>query len=183
MRNGFPDPSLPTRLPELIAVDQIAASEQRRAVLRELTDFFFTDATGEPIFLSGPAGPDIRNARAPQPLPVDDICLLVDGDDLPAVALIYRTQGVRGLVANLTHAAGIDLALATTILGERRLDALAIVCRAAGFSVAVFLVYAMALLQGRPTAEDTGLAYGDLYQALPLETARRALRFHRARLA
>lgn len=184
MSEPSPDRSPPSRLPELIAVDQIAASEQRRAVLRELADCFFGEATGETFFLAGPTGqPDIRNARVTPALPVDDICLLVDGDDLAAVACIYRTQGMKGLVATLAHAADIDLALAATILGERRLDALAVVCRAADFSVAVFLVYALALLQGRSTADDNGLAYADLYQALPLEAARRALRFHRARLA
>lgn len=167
------DSSAPSRLPELIAVDQILASEQRRAVLRELADAFFTPASG-PLFLAGQ--PEVSNARNAQALPGD-------GEGLPAVAMTYRTQGMKGLVAALAHAAEIDLAMAATILGERRLDALAVVCRAADFSLPVFLVYAMAAMEGRPTDENAGLAYGDLYRTLPLETARRVLRFHRARLA
>ncbi len=174
------DSSAPSRLPELIAVDQILASEQRRTVLRELADAFFAPGSG-PLFLAGQ--PEVGNARNAQALAVDDAGLLVDGEGLPAVATIYRTQGMKGLVAALAHAAEIDLAMAAAILGERRLDALVVVCRAADFSLPVFLVYAMAAMQGRPTDENAGLAYGDLYRALPLETARRVIRFHRARLA
>lgn len=170
-----------SRLPDLIAIDRIEASEERRALLRALIDALFGATDADPVPL--PCGPEGAAPDAAPSFSIEDISLLVDGDSLPALARIYRSQGVKGLAEALAHSADIDFALAAAILGERRLDALAVVCRASGFSLAVFLIYLTALPQSPSTADEDGLVYAGHYQALSRETALRAMRFRRARLS
>lgn len=74
----------------------------------------------------------------------------------------------------------IDFHTARRIVDRRELDALAIVCRAADFDRALFLTFAVLILEpGQAMARAQ--EYGKLYNDLPKDTALRTMRFWRMR--
>ncbi len=77
--------------------------------------------------------------------------------------------------------ADIDFATAQRILDGRRVDALAIACKAAGFERALFLTFVVLMLDTGENALGRAQEYGDLYSQLSGDAASRAIRFWRLR--
>ena len=65
----------------------------------------------------------------------------------------------------------------------RELDALAVICKAADLDRALFLTYAVVLLNTDDNAMGKARAYAGMYNELTREAALRTLRFWRARKA
>ena len=102
----------------------------------------------------------------------------------PAVLARFLRSGSRTcfLIA-LSQLADIDFHTARNIVERRELDALAVVCRAADLDKALFLTYAVVLLNNDGNAMGKARSYGALYMALDKDTAQRTLRFWRTRRA
>jgi len=97
------------------------------------------------------------------------------------VSLLRSGQRTAFLVA-LCELTGIDFHTARRIVERGDLDALAIACKAAGFERALFLTFAVLILepsQGMGRAEQ----YGRLYSELPKDAALRTMRFWRMRVS
>jgi uncharacterized protein (DUF2336 family) len=95
------------------------------------------------------------------------------------VAFLRHGERTRFLVA-LGELTEIDFHTARRLVERKDLDALAVVCKAADFDRALFLTFAVLILdpgQGMARAEE----YGRLYAALPKETALRTMRFWKMR--
>lgn len=94
-------------------------------------------------------------------------------------ALLRHGERTRFLVA-LCELGEIDFHTAKRIVDRQELDALAIICKAADFDRALFLTFAVLILEpgkGMGVAES----YGRRYAELPRDTATRTLRFWRMR--
>jgi uncharacterized protein (DUF2336 family) len=98
-----------------------------------------------------------------------------------ALASMLRNRESTRFMVALAELAGIDFHTARVILERRELDALAIVCRAADFERSLFLTFAVLVLDRDADAMGRAKEYGDLYAALPKESAQRTLRFWRMR--
>ena len=81
----------------------------------------------------------------------------------------------------LADMADIDFHTARKILERRELDALAVVCKAADIDRALFLTFALLILDPSDDVMGKAKAYGELYAALPRESALRTIRFWRLR--
>ena len=107
--------------------------------------------------------------------------LKVRGAVTPAslVAFLRHGERTKFLVA-LCELTEIDFHTARRIVERKDLDALAIVCKAADFDRALFLTFAVLILdpgQGMAKAEQ----YGRLYADLPKDAALRTMRFWKMR--
>jgi uncharacterized protein (DUF2336 family) len=94
-------------------------------------------------------------------------------------ALLRHGERTRFVVA-LSELSEIDFHTTKRIIDRQDLDALAIICKAADFDRALFLTFAILILdpgKGMNAAED----YGRRYAELPRELALRTLRFWRMR--
>lgn len=98
-----------------------------------------------------------------------------------ALASMLRNRESTRFMVALAELAGIDFHTARVILERRELDALAIVCKAADFERSLFLTFAVLVLDRDADAMGRAKEYGDLYAALPKESAQRTLRFWRMR--
>lgn len=81
-------------------------------------------------------------------------------------------------IARMTE---LDFATADRVLKSKELDAVAVICKAADLERAIFLTVAVVLLGQTADAMAKARQYGDLYDALPRETAQRTLRFWKLR--
>jgi len=100
----------------------------------------------------------------------------------PAVlAGFLRNHETTQFLVALCELADIDFHTARRILERRELDALSIVCKAAGFERSLYLTFAVLILDRDANALGRAREYGDLYEALPRETAQRTIRFWRLR--
>jgi len=95
------------------------------------------------------------------------------------VKLLRGGERTRFIFA-LSQSADIDFNTARRVIERQNLDALAILCKAAGFDRALFLTFAILLL-GPNEAMGRATEYGHLYSELTLDTATRTLRFWRVR--
>lgn len=84
-------------------------------------------------------------------------------------------------LAALSEMADVDFHTARRILERRELDALSIVCKAAGFERSLYLTFAVLILDRDANAMGRAREYGELYDALPREAAQRTIRFWRVR--
>jgi uncharacterized protein (DUF2336 family) len=76
--------------------------------------------------------------------------------------------------------ADVNYELVEKLVATSDLDALAMLCRASGFDRPLFVTIAMLLMgKGAPMAHVK--EYGELYHAVPLEAAQRAVRFWKVR--
>ena len=92
---------------------------------------------------------------------------------------LRHNERTKFLIA-LSEMAEIDFHTARRIVDRRELDALAIICRAADFDRALFLTFAVLILEpGQAMAKAQ--EYGKLYSDLPKDTALRTMRFWRMR--
>jgi uncharacterized protein (DUF2336 family) len=94
--------------------------------------------------------------------------------------LLRSRQTTRFLVA-LSHLANVDFHTARRIVERRELDALSIVCKAAGFEPSLFLTFAVLILDRDADAMGKARQYGQLYNELPVDVAQRTIRFWRMR--
>jgi len=100
-------------------------------------------------------------------------------DPSTLVAFLRHGERTQFLVA-LCELTEIDFHTARRIVERKDLDALAVVCKAAEFDRALFLTFAVLILdpgQGMAKAEQ----YGRLYADLPKDAALRTMRFWRMR--
>lgn len=95
-------------------------------------------------------------------------------------ALLRGRQNTKFLVA-LSQLARVDFHTARRIVERRELDALSIICKAAGFEPSLYLTFAVLMLDSDPDAMSKARQYGHLYNELPLEVAQRTIRFWRMR--
>jgi uncharacterized protein (DUF2336 family) len=98
----------------------------------------------------------------------------------PQVLVSFLRDGHRTrFILALAESTGVDFATAQRILERRDLDALAVLCKAAGFDRALFMTFAV-VISGK---EGMGRAaeYGRLYAELTQDLALRTIRFWRVR--
>lgn len=99
----------------------------------------------------------------------------------PVLAGFLRNRETTKFLVALCELADIDFHTARRILERRELDALSIVCKAAGFERSLYLTFAVLILDRDSNAMGRAREYGELYEALPREVAQRTLRFWRMR--
>jgi len=112
-----------------------------------------------------------------------DIKRMAEKDELgprTLAGLLRGRQHTRFLIA-LAHLAKVDFHTARRIVERRELDALAVICKAAGFEASLFLTFAVLILDSDGEAMAKARQYGQLYKDLPLEVAQRTIRFWQLR--
>jgi uncharacterized protein (DUF2336 family) len=92
-----------------------------------------------------------------------------------------KTGGRTSFLIALAQLADIDFHTARQIVERRELDALAVVCKAADLDRALFLTYAVVLLNDDGDAMAKAHAYARMYAELSRDAALRTLRFWRMR--
>lgn len=97
------------------------------------------------------------------------------------LARFLRSGGQTEFLIALAELAEIDFHTARHIVESRELDALAVVCKSADLDRALFLTYAVVLLNADGDAMAKAHAYARLYADLPRDAAQRTLRFWRLR--
>jgi uncharacterized protein (DUF2336 family) len=95
-------------------------------------------------------------------------------------AMLRNRETTKFLVA-LSQLADVDFHTARRILDRKELDALAIVCKAADFDRALFLTFAILILDKEADAMGRARQYGELYSNLPKDSALRTIRFWKMR--
>jgi uncharacterized protein (DUF2336 family) len=88
-----------------------------------------------------------------------------------------RSGDTTAYLIAISKLAGTDFETARTIHERRELDALSIVCKAAGFDRAIFITMAVLVLGRENNPMGRAREYGEIYEALPREVARRTVRF------
>jgi uncharacterized protein (DUF2336 family) len=97
------------------------------------------------------------------------------------LARFLRSGGTTAFLIALAQLADIDFHTARQIVERRELDALAVVCKAADLDRALFLTYAVVLLNDDGDAMAKAHAYARMYAELGRDAALRTLRFWRMR--
>ncbi|WP_420470851.1 DUF2336 domain-containing protein [Brevundimonas sp. FT23042] len=97
------------------------------------------------------------------------------------LARFLRSGSRTSFLIALAQLADIDFHTARQIIDRRELDALAVVCKAADLDRALFLTYAVVLLNDDGDAMAKAHAYARMYAELTREAALRTLRFWRMR--
>ena len=92
-----------------------------------------------------------------------------------------RSGDVTAYLIAISRLAGVDFETARNIYERRELDALAVICKAAGFEASLFLTFAVLILDSDSDAMAKARQYGQLYNDLPLEVAQRTIRFWQLR--
>jgi uncharacterized protein (DUF2336 family) len=124
----------------------------------------------------GLAPPDLAEAEAYVET------LVQKGELEPKTLVRFLRAGERTrFTAALARMADIDFQTAQRILDGRRVDPLAIVCKAAGFDRALFLTFVVLMLESDENALGRAQEYGGLYNQLSPDAASRAIRFWRLR--
>jgi uncharacterized protein (DUF2336 family) len=95
-------------------------------------------------------------------------------------SLLRNGETTKFLVA-MAELADVDFHTARRILERKQLDALSIICKAADFDRALFLTFAVLILDREVDAMGRAREYGELYSQLPKDAALRTLRFWRLR--
>jgi uncharacterized protein (DUF2336 family) len=98
-----------------------------------------------------------------------------------SLAAFLRNGEMTKFLVALSELADVDFHTARRIIERRELDALAILCKAAGFDRSLFLTFAVLVLGQEADAMGRAREYGDLYATLPKESAQRTIRFWRVR--
>lgn len=99
----------------------------------------------------------------------------------PVLARYVRTEGQTAFLIALSRLADVDFHTAEQIVRRKELDALAVVCRGASVDRALFLTFAVVLLNEDGDAMAKAKGYADLYNQLTPDAAQRTLRFWRMR--
>lgn len=106
---------------------------------------------------------------------------LRDGITPQALVGMLRAKKTSQFLVALAELADIDFHTARKIIERRELDALSVVCKAADFDRALFLTFALLILDPNDNAMGKAKDYGELYAALPRDAALRTIRFWRMR--
>ncbi len=88
-----------------------------------------------------------------------------------------RSGDVTAYLIAISRLAGVDFETARNIYERRELDALSIICKAAGFDRAIFITLAVLVLGRENNPMGRAREYGEIYDALPREVAKRTVRF------
>ena len=177
-----------SKLYHLVELAAEPSSHRRRELLREVTDLFF-------------AGEEVHNSSEMELF--DDVLgqLSREMEEAVRVELAHRMgqtqRAPRRLISDLagmlrsghttrflvalSELADVDFHTARRILQRKELDALAIICKAADFDRALFLTFAILILDADADAMGRARQYGDLYSELPKDAATRTIRFWRMR--
>lgn len=99
------------------------------------------------------------------------------------LARFLRSGGQTSFLIALARLADIDFHTARQIVERRELDALAVVCKSADLDRALFLTYAVVLLNDDGEAMAKAHSYARMYAELTREAALRTIRFWRLRRA
>jgi uncharacterized protein (DUF2336 family) len=95
---------------------------------------------------------------------------------------LYREAKVAEFLHGLAELTEIDYQTAADLIERKDIDGLAMICRAADIERALFVTLAVLILGG-----DNAIAkaeeFGRLYSAVPIDAARRAIRFFKVRCA
>lgn len=97
------------------------------------------------------------------------------------LARFLRSGGTTSFLIALAQLSDIDFHTARQIVERRELDALAVVCKAADLDRALFLTYAVVLLNDDGDAMTKAHSYARMYAELGRDAALRTLRFWRMR--
>ncbi len=97
------------------------------------------------------------------------------------LANMLRNKKTTLFLVALSDLAEVDFHTARKILERREMDALAVICKAADFDRSLFLTFALLILEPSDEVMLKAKAYGELYAALPRESALRTIRFWRLR--
>ncbi len=97
------------------------------------------------------------------------------------LANMLRNKKTTLFLVALSDLADVDFHTARKILERREMDALAVICKAADFDRSLFLTFALLILEPSDEVMLKAKAYGELYAALPRESALRTIRFWRLR--
>lgn len=97
------------------------------------------------------------------------------------LARFLRSGGRTEFLIALAELSGIDFYTARQIVDSAQLDALAVVCRSADMDRALFLTYAVVLLNKDGDAMAKAQSYGRMYAELSRDAAQRTLRFWKMR--
>lgn len=97
------------------------------------------------------------------------------------LARFLRSGGTTSFLIALAQLSDIDFHTARQIVERRELDALAVVCKSADLDRALFLTYAVVLLNDDGDAMAKAHSYARLYAELTKDAALRTLRFWRMR--
>ena len=97
------------------------------------------------------------------------------------LARFLRSGGRTSFVIALAQLSDVDFQTAAQIIERRELDALAVICRAADLDRAIFLTYAVVLLNSEGDAMGKAHGYARMYADLTRDAAMRTLRFWRMR--
>lgn len=103
-------------------------------------------------------------------------------EGLTAAGLIglYRAKDFAAFVLGLAEMTGLDPATTRSVLERKDMDALAMICRAAGLERPLFVTIAI-LSCGGDQAVGQAEMFGKLYADVPIEAAQRAMRFFKVR--
>lgn len=97
------------------------------------------------------------------------------------LARFLRSGGTTSFLIALAQLSDIDFHTARQIVDRRELDALAVVCKSADLDRALFLTYAVVLLNDDGDAMSKAHSYARMYAELTRDAALRTLRFWRMR--
>lgn len=99
------------------------------------------------------------------------------------LARFLRAGSRTAFLIALAQLAEVDFHTARGIVERREMDALAVICRAAELDRALFLTFAVVLLDAQDNPIGRAREYAALYLQLTPDTARRTMRFWRTRRA
>ena len=148
------------------------------------------NASMDPVLLeSALAAGRTRVATEDGALPADYAQSLAYVEELRAanqlspqmLARFLRSGSRTSFLIALAQLSEIDFHTARQIVDRRELDALAIVCKAADLDRALFLTYAVVILNDDRDAMAKAYGYAKLYAELTRESAMRTVRFWRMR--
>lgn len=97
------------------------------------------------------------------------------------LARFLRSGGRTSFLIALSQLADVDFHTARQIIERREIDALAVICKAANLDRALFLTYAVVLLNTERDAMARAHGYARMYAELTQEAAMRTVRFWRLR--
>lgn len=97
------------------------------------------------------------------------------------LANMLRAKKTTLFLVALADLADVDFHTARKIVERREMDALSVICKAADFDRSLFLTFALLILDASDDVMLRAKAYGELYAALPRESALRTIRFWRLR--
>ncbi|MBI1186901.1 MAG: DUF2336 domain-containing protein [Alphaproteobacteria bacterium] len=99
------------------------------------------------------------------------------------IQLLRESQHARFLCA-LAEIVGVEVETVRQVVAHKDLDAIAMLCRAADVERAVFVSMAVLLCTNeQENAMVRGEAFGQMYNSVPVEAAKRAVRFFKVRAA